>query len=88
MANPKKGDALFADGLGKPMGGLQQTTIADHSITYGTDNPGLTAADATAIADGDATIVLAEMLQLGTDLSAKINAIIAVLDAHGLTADS
>ena len=88
MTQPAKGKSKIDDTTGKPQIGDRAAAITAHSITYGTDDPGLTAADATAIADGDAAIVLAEMLQLGTDLSAKVNAIIEVLEGHGLLADN
>ena len=88
MANPKKWDAQLADVNDNPMIGSAQTLIADHAIAYTTDDPGLTAANTTTFADGDGTLVTAEVLQLATDLSAKINAILDVLEAHGLMKDA
>jgi len=87
-SNPKIGDSYWSDKLNHPMGGERQTAIADHSFVYTTDDPGLTAASATTIADGDAALVVLEFHQTVTDLSGKINAIIAVLEAHGLIADA
>ena len=88
MANPNKQDSQLADASNNPMIGAQQTLIADHAIAYTTDDPGLTAANTTTFADGDGTLVTAEVLQAVTDLSAKINAILDVLEAHGLMADA
>ena len=87
MANPKKGDALFADASGDPLLADAQTLIADHAIAYTTDDPGLTAASTTTFADGDLAPA-AEVHQLAVDLSAKINAILDVLEAHGLMKDA
>ena len=88
MANPKPQDAQLSDASDRPMIANAQTLIADHAIAYTTDDPGLTAANTTTIADGDGTVSTAEILQLGTDLSAKINAILDVLEAHGLMNDA
>lgn len=88
MANPKKEDSQLADSANNPMIGSAQTLIADWTITYTTDDPGLTAADATVIADGDGTLVTAEVLQGFTDIQGKINAILDVLEAHGLMKDA
>ena len=88
MANPTKWDSQLADASNNPMIGAQQTLIADLSITYTTDDPGLSAASALTIADGDGTLVTAEVLQAITDIHAKINAILDVLEAHGLMADA
>jgi len=57
--------------------------IADHSFVFTTDDPGQTAASATTIADGDATVAVGEFTQLGLNLSAKINLILAALRANG-----
>jgi len=86
MTQPAKSTTKLADASNKGQIGNQGSAIVDHSFVFTTDDPGLTAADATTIADGDATIVLAEMLQMGADLSAKLNAVIAVLESHGLIA--
>ena len=64
--------------------GNAPAAIADHAITFTTDDPGQTAADTTVIADGDGTIVLAEMLQMGEDISAKLNLVLAALRAAGV----
>ena len=78
----------LADASDNPMIAAQQTLIADMAIAYTTDDPGLTAASTLTIADGDGTLVTAEVLQGFTDLAAKINAILDVLEEHGLMADS
>ena len=88
MANPKPQDAQLADTSQNPMIGEAQTLIADLAITYTTDDPGLTAANTLTIADGDATVAVAEFLQAVTDIHAKINAILDVLEAHGLMKDA
>lgn len=89
MANPKPQDSLLADANDRPLITNASTLIADHTIAYTTDDPGHTAADTTTIADGDAAAVpIAEFTQAITDLSAKINAILDVLEAHGLMKDA
>ena len=80
MANPKATESQLADALDNPMIGSQQANIADAAVTAtltGVD----TGTDMTAAQAG--TIV--------TDLTnhtTKINAILDVLEAHGLMADS
>lgn len=78
MANPAKHLSQLADENDNPMIAAQQTTIADavvaHSITDA-------AADLSTANE-------AELEGFYDALGVKINAIIAVLDAHGLTADS
>lgn len=88
MANPNKQDSQLADSSNNPMIGAQQSNLTDLSIVYTTDDPGLTAASALTIADGDGTLVTAEVLQGFTDIHAKVNAILDVLEAHGLMADA
>ena len=87
MANPKKGVSQLADANNRPMIANAQTLVADHAIAYTTDDPGLTAASTTTFADGDLAPA-AEVHQLAVDLSAKINAILDVLEAHGLMKDA
>ena len=85
MAAPKKTDCQLADSADFPLIAAAQTLIADYSITYSTDDPGLSAADATVITDGDLnTFVIGEFTQALTDIAGKINAILDVLEAHGL----
>ncbi len=81
MANPKKGDSQMADKSGKALVGPQQATIVD--ITDGTLG---TASD--ALAEITASYVEATIANSFATLAAKITAINAVLEAHGLTADS
>ena len=57
--------------------------IANHTFVYTTDDPSLTAASATTFADGDGTLVTAEVLQCFNDLSAKVNLILAALRDSG-----
>ena len=87
MANPKKGDSQLADVSGKALIGAQQSKLADLVITYTTDDPGITPDSAIAIADGD-LYPAAEGLIALEEVVAKINAIIDVLEAHGLSVDA
>lgn len=80
MANPKATESQLADRLDNPMIGSQQANIADAAVTAtltgvdtGTD---MTAAQAATIVDDL------------TNHTTKINAILDVLEAHGLMADS
>ena len=89
MANPVKQNAQLADSNDKPMIASQQTLIADLSIVYTTDDPGITPNSTLTIADGDAaTVTRAEYNELAEEVAAKINAILDVLEAHGLMADA
>lgn len=78
MANPRKDDSQLADRSNNPMIGQQQATIADAVVAH-------------AITDTAGELDAANELELEGFLDAlgvKINAVIAVLDAHGLTSDS
>ena len=89
MANPKKQDSQLADSNNKAMIGSQQTFVADFTVAYTTDDPGITPDGTLTIADGDATTVTrAEYNELAEEVAAKINAILDVLEAHGLMADA
>lgn len=72
MANPSKSNALFADRTGRPLLDSAQTKIADASVAH--------ALNAT-FSDTEAE---AALNALGT----KINAILDVLEAHGLMKDA
>jgi len=78
MANPKKGDALVVDGLNKPVVSSQQANVADavvaHSITD----------TATQLDAANET----ELEGFYDALGVKVNAILDILEAHGLMADS
>jgi hypothetical protein len=78
MANPNVHDSMMADRNGKPMISTQSATIADavvaHSITD----------TATQLDAANET----ELEGFYDALGVKINAILAVLEAHGLTSDS
>ena len=87
MANPSKSVSQLADPTDKPLIGSQQTKIADLVITYGTDDPNVTVNNAIAVNDGD-LFPAAEGLIALEEIVAKINAIIDVLEAHGLSADA
>ena len=81
MANPTKEDCQLADASGNELIGAQQTNIVDL-----TDNSGGTASDTLAAISG--TYVQAEVRNSIASLAAKITAINAVLEAHGLTSDT
>ena len=72
MANPNKQDSLLADGDSKPLLSDQQTLVADASVAH--------ALNAT-FSD---TEVETALDALGT----SINAILDVIESHGLMADS
>jgi len=84
MAAPKKGQAQMSDSKDFPLIGAAQTLIADIALAYTTDDPGQSAADTTTIADGDSGLVEAEVEQAIINIHAKINAILDVLEEHGL----
>lgn len=89
MANPKKYKSLLADENDNPMITSQQTKVADFTVAYTTDDPGITPDGTLTIADGDAaTVTRAEYNELAEETAAKINAILDVLEAHGLMADA
>lgn len=83
MAAPNKADSQLADKNQFPLIGEAQTLLADLSIVFTTDDPGLTAASAVTIADGD-LFPAGEGLQALVDVHAKINAILDILEEHGL----
>jgi hypothetical protein len=85
MANPKRSQSMFADKNSKPLLSTQQTNVPTYDITWTANEP--TAGDTATIADGD-TPTVAETGQAIADLTAKVNALIAILEAHGLAADS
>ena len=131
MANPRKDVALVADKSGDPVLSDRQANVADAAVTLATltataplglvvtwtaDDPGGTPDGTITIADGDAALVVLEMMTfleeseanfesmkaLATELiadhavtitdlttmSTKINAILDVLEAHGLMTES
>lgn len=63
----------------------QGSNIPSYDITWTQNEP--TAGSTATIADGDAPTV-AESGQAIADLTAKLNAVIAALETHGLLADS
>lgn len=62
-------------------GDANATAITDLSITYGTDDPGITPNSVVVLPDGDATAGLAEAVE---DIVAKINEINAILRSAGI----
>ena len=83
MANPVKGASLLSDGNNKPMiADLQQSNIA--VVTDALDGATLTGTALTT----SATPTVDELETAVGVLGGKINEIIAVLEAHGLSADS
>lgn len=99
MANPKKSNTAWADKDGKGMLSTQQALVADATaapvaITYSANDPGTTADGAVTFADGTA-LVAATMYEFADEVEAaltahstKINAILDILEAHGLMSDS
>lgn len=80
MANPKPWDSLLADGLDNPLIAAQQDNVADAAVTAtlsGVD----TGTDMTA---AQAATIVTDL----TNHTTKINAILDILEAHGLMADS
>ncbi len=106
MANPKKGDSQLADATGDALIGQRQSNVADPAaitaasivITYTTDDPSVTPNNAIVIADGDGTLVTAEvmiaieelvaqLIKTNADVAAvrtKLIAALDVLEEHGL----
>ena len=99
MANPNKSNTQLADKSGDGMIADQQAFVADATatpvaITYSANDPGTTANGAVTFADGTA-LVAATMYEFADEVEAaltahstKINAILDILEAHGLMADS
>jgi len=80
MANPKATESQLADRLDNPLIGPQQANIADAAVT----------ATLTGV-DTGTDMTAAQAATIVTDLTnhtTKINAILDVLEAHGLMADS
>jgi hypothetical protein len=80
MANPSKETSQLADASDKPLIGSQQALVADAAVTAtltGVD----TGTDMTA---AQAATIVTDL----TDHTTKINAILDVLEAHGLMADA
>jgi hypothetical protein len=76
MANPSKDQSLLADKNDKPLITTQQANIADAKVDYADDGSADDLdTDAKRVAAANAT-------------NTTINSILAVLEAHGLTADS
>ncbi len=72
MANPKKSKSLLADGSSKPMITTQQANVSDAVVAH----------------DVNATFSDTEVESALDALGTKINAILDILEAHGLMADS
>lgn len=72
MANPKKTESFMADETGNPLIANQQANITDASVAHALNS---------SFSDTEAE---AALNALGT----KINAILDVLEAHGLMADA
>lgn len=70
MANPTKGNSQLADRVGNPMIATQQALIADAIVSY-----------ATLDLDTEAEIIVAI-----NATNTKLNAILDILEAHGLMA--
>ena len=70
---------------GKVVVADQQALVADYAITWTSNEP--TAGDSATISNGTVPTV-AELGQAVADITAKVNAILAILNAHGLMADA
>ena len=80
MANPVPQSSQLADGSGNALIGDQQTLVADAAVTAtltGVD----TGTDMTA---AQAATIVTDL----TDHTAKINAVIDILEEHGLMSDA
>lgn len=66
---------------------VQQSKIADMTITYTANNPSITPDGSITIADGS-TPTVNELLEFCEELSAKLNAVYDLLEAYGLQASS
>lgn len=62
---------------------LYDGAIADLSIVFTTDNPAITPDSTVTIADGD-NASSANLLELGVELTAKVNAMLAAMRAVGI----
>lgn len=82
MANPIKEKSMLSDENNNPMISTQQATIAD--VVDALDGATLTGSTLTT----SATPTVDELEACVGVLGGKVNAILAVLEAHGLTADS
>ncbi len=99
MANPNKSSTRLADENGEGMISTQQALVADATaspvaLTYSANDPGTTANGAVTFADGTA-LVAATMYEFADEVEAaltahstKINAILDILEAHGLMSDA
>lgn len=82
MANPSKQDSQLADASNNPMIGPQQALIAD--VVDALNGATLTGDTLTT----SATPTVTELEANDGVLGGKINAILAILEAHGLMSDS
>ena len=73
MANPKKWDAQLADATGNALIGAQQALVADAAFSD---------------LDTSDTYTDAAVNAIFAEVETKINAILDILEAHGLMADS
>lgn len=63
--------------------GTKQTAVPDYTITYGAADPSITPGDSIEFANGG-TPTVSELLEAVEDLSAKLNAALAVMRAYGM----
>jgi hypothetical protein len=91
MANPTKTDALMADKSGDPLLGDRQANIADHAAptAYTAHAAGAVAVTSNAATDLDTTAAaLATLVTEVATMVTKMNAILDVLEAHGLMTET
>lgn len=98
MANPDVRNTITADGNGNPLLSDQQSNVTDATgvvaVTYTANDPTNTPNNAITFATGTA-LAVDEVYEFVDEVEAalsnhniKINAILDVLEAHGLMADS
>jgi len=82
MANPQKSESMLADKNDKPMISTQQALVSSIAVTY-TSGSAPAAGGSLTIANS-ATPTVTELLDFCEELHAKQDAILAMLEAHGL----
>ena len=93
MANPRPSRSQLADDDGDPMIGQAQALVADSAVTATTqpnvDEDGITAGGFITRAARVAHVTMTEALLVDVALnSTKVNAILDILEAHGLMKDA
>lgn len=71
----------------QPNSGTQASNVAEITITYTSNDPGITPDGAVTVADGS-TPTVAELLELCEEIKANQDSIIAALEGVGVLASS